>query len=86
MRATAPSRGGHLSQGDIIMVAHHPSYPVPTHDVLPSLDFVIEEWPRLQTEREAWADAATDIDRQVPSNHGLSATLAFMPGRSLCTW
>jgi uncharacterized damage-inducible protein DinB len=38
------------------------------HDALPSLDFVIEEWPRLQTKWEAWADAATDADmaRQVP--------------------
>jgi hypothetical protein len=31
-------------------------------DALPSLDFVIEEWPRLQTKWEAWADAATDAD------------------------
>jgi uncharacterized damage-inducible protein DinB len=24
-----------------------PGYPVPSHDALPSLDFVVEEWPRL---------------------------------------
>jgi uncharacterized damage-inducible protein DinB len=44
-----------------------PSYPVPSHDALPSLDFVIGEWPRLQAKWEAWADAATDADlaRQV---------------------
>jgi len=45
-----------------------PSYPVPSHDALPSLDLVVEEWPRLQAKWEAWADAATDADiaRQVP--------------------
>jgi len=44
-----------------------PSYPVPSHDVLPSLDFVVQEWPRLQAKWEASADAATDADiaRQV---------------------
>ena len=44
------------------------SYPVTSHDALPSLDFVVEEWPRLQARWEAWADAATDADiaRQVP--------------------
>jgi hypothetical protein len=41
-----------------------PSYPVPSHDALPSLDFIVEEWPRLQAKWEAWADA--DIGRQVP--------------------
>ena len=39
-----------------------PSYPVPSHDALPSLDFVIKEWPILQSKWEAWADAATDAD------------------------
>src|SRR5262245_4065435 len=45
-----------------------PSYPVPSHDALPSLDFVVEEWPRLQAKWEAWADASADADiaRQVP--------------------
>jgi uncharacterized damage-inducible protein DinB len=45
-----------------------PSYPVPSHEALPPLDFVIEEWPRLQAKWEAWADAASDDDiaRQVP--------------------
>ena len=45
-----------------------PSYPVPSHDALPSLDFVVEEWPRLQAKWEAWAGAATDADvaRLVP--------------------
>ena len=41
---------------------------MPSHDALPSLDFVVDEWPRLQTKWEAWADAATDADiaRHVP--------------------
>ncbi len=45
-----------------------PGYPVPSHDELPSFDFVVHEWPRLQAKWEAWADAATDADlaRQVP--------------------
>src|ERR1700735_3535727 len=44
------------------------SYPVPSHDALPSFDFVIEEWPRLQAKWEAWANAVTDSDlaRQGP--------------------
>ena len=44
------------------------SYPVPSHDALPPLDFVVGEWPRLQAKWEAWADAADDADlaRQVP--------------------
>ena len=44
------------------------TYPVPSHDALPRLEFVVDEWPRLQTRWEAWADAATDFDiaRQVP--------------------
>src|SRR5690348_9555250 len=29
------------------------SYPVPSHDALPSLEFVIAEWPRLQAKWEA---------------------------------
>ncbi|MGA3201620.1 MAG: DinB family protein [Bryobacteraceae bacterium] len=35
---------------------------------LPSLHFVIVEWPRLQTKWEAWANAVTDSDlaREVP--------------------
>jgi uncharacterized damage-inducible protein DinB len=33
-----------------------PNYPVPSHDALPSLDFVVQEWPRLQAKWEAWAD------------------------------
>ena len=45
-----------------------PSYPVPSHDALPSLDFVVQEWPRLQAKWEAWSDAVTDADiaRHVP--------------------
>src|SRR3954468_20967073 len=44
------------------------NYPVPSHDALPSLQFVIEEWPRLQAKWEAWSDAASDkdLDRQIP--------------------
>jgi uncharacterized damage-inducible protein DinB len=44
------------------------SYPVPSHNALPPLEFVIEEWPRLQAKWEAWSDAASDDDvaRQVP--------------------
>jgi uncharacterized damage-inducible protein DinB len=30
-----------------------PGYPVPSHDALPSLDFVVQEWPRLQAKWEA---------------------------------
>jgi len=60
----------HIYFGDAIWYSRiaDPSYPVPPHDALPSLDFVVEEWPRLQTKWEAWADAATDaeIARQVP--------------------
>jgi uncharacterized damage-inducible protein DinB len=60
----------HIYFGDAIWYSRiaDPSYPVPPHDALPSLDFVLEEWPRLQTKWEAWADAATDaeIARQVP--------------------
>jgi uncharacterized damage-inducible protein DinB len=43
------------------------SYPVPSHDALPSLEFVIQEWPRLQVKWEAWSDTASDEDvaRQV---------------------
>jgi hypothetical protein len=39
-----------------------------SHNALPTLDFVIEEWPRLQAKWETWAYAATDADvaRQVP--------------------
>jgi uncharacterized damage-inducible protein DinB len=60
----------HIYFGDAIWYSRiaDPSYPVPPHDALPSLDFVVEEWPRLQTKWEAWAEAATDaeIARQVP--------------------
>jgi uncharacterized damage-inducible protein DinB len=44
------------------------SYPVPSHDALPSLEFVIDEWPRLQARWEAWSNATSDddISRQVP--------------------
>ena len=60
----------HIYFGDAIWYSRiaDPSYPVPPRDALPSLDFVVEEWPRLQTKWEAWADAATDaeIARQVP--------------------
>ncbi|MBV9081342.1 MAG: DinB family protein [Acidobacteriaceae bacterium] len=60
----------HIYFGDAILYSRiaDASYPVPSHDALPSLDFVIDEWPRLQARWEAWADAATDdeIARQVP--------------------
>jgi uncharacterized damage-inducible protein DinB len=59
----------HIYFGDAIWFSRiaDPAYPVPPHDALPSLDFVIEEWPRLQTKWEAWANAVTDSDlaRQV---------------------
>src|SRR5262245_20465627 len=62
--------------------------PVPSHDALPSLDFVVEEWPRLQAKWEAWADASADADiaRQVPfksrfvGNAGLPAWQIVMHG------
>jgi len=60
----------HVYFGDAIWYSRiaDPSYPVPSHDALPPLDFVVQEWPRLQALWEAWADAATDADiaRQVP--------------------
>jgi uncharacterized damage-inducible protein DinB len=60
----------HIYFGDAIWYSRmaDPSYPAPRHDALPSFDFVVEEWPRLQAKWEAWADAATDADiaRQVP--------------------
>ncbi len=60
----------HIYFGDAIWFSRiaDPSYPVPAHDALPLLDFVIEEWPRLQAKWEAWANAVTDSDlaRQVP--------------------
>src|SRR5579885_2925511 len=60
----------HIYVGDAIWYSRiaEPSYPVPSHDALPSLDFVVQEWPRLQAKWDAWADAATDADiaRQVP--------------------
>lgn len=60
----------HIYFGDAIWYSRiaDPSYPVPAHDALPSLDFVVEEWPLLQGRWEAWADAASDPDiaRQVP--------------------
>ena len=60
----------HIYFGDAIWYSRiaDASYPVPSHDALPSLDFVVEEWPRLQAKWEAWADAATDaeIARLVP--------------------
>ena len=60
----------HIYFGDAIWYSHiaDASYPVPPHDALPTFDFVIEEWPRLQARWEAWADAASDaeIARQVP--------------------
>src|ERR1700722_5705021 len=60
----------HIYFGDAIWFSRiaDPGYPVPPHDALPSLDFVIEEWPRLQARWEAWANAVTDSDltRQVP--------------------
>jgi uncharacterized damage-inducible protein DinB len=37
------------------------SYPVLSHDELPSFDFVIEERPRLQAKWESWADAGDNI-------------------------
>lgn len=45
-----------------------PNYPVPSPDALPPLDFIVQEWPRLQAKWEAWAGAATDADiaRPVP--------------------
>src|ERR1700733_12389876 len=60
----------HIYFGDPIWFSRiaDPAYPVPPHDALPSLDFVIEEWPRLQARWEAWANAVTDsgLVRQVP--------------------
>ena len=60
----------HIYFGDAIWYSRiaDPSYPVPSHDSLPSFDFVVEEWPSLQAKWEAWADAASDaeIARQVP--------------------
>ncbi len=60
----------HIYFGDAIWYSRiaNPSYPVPNHDALPSLDFVVQEWPRLQAKWEAWADAANDADitRQIP--------------------
>src|SRR5580692_12248819 len=60
----------HIYFGDAIWFSRiaDPSYPVPPHDALPSLDFVVEEWPRLQGKWEAWANAVTDSDlaHQVP--------------------
>lgn len=59
----------HIYFGDAIWYSRiaDPRYPVPPHDALPSLDFVIQEWPRLQAGWEAWAGTATDaeIARQV---------------------
>lgn len=60
----------HIYFADAIWYARiaDPSYPVPAHDALPGLDFVVEEWPQLQAKWEAWADAASDEDlaKQVP--------------------
>jgi len=60
----------HIYFGDAIWYSRiaDASYPVPSHDALPSLDFVVGEWPRLQGMWEAWADASTDAElaRQVP--------------------
>ena len=60
----------HIYFGDAIWYSRiaDRSYPVPSHDALPSFDFVVEEWPRLQAKWEAWADAAIDAEvaRQVP--------------------
>jgi uncharacterized damage-inducible protein DinB len=60
----------HIYFGDAIWYSRiaDPSYPAPSHDALPSLEFVVEEWPRLQAKWEAWADRASDADlaRQVP--------------------
>lgn len=58
----------HIYFGDAIWYSRmaDPNYPVPSHDALPALDFVAEDWPRLQRKWEAWADAATDLSRQVP--------------------
>jgi uncharacterized damage-inducible protein DinB len=62
----------HIYFGDAIWYSRiaDPGYPAPSHDALPSLDVVVEEWPRLQAKWEAWADAATDSDlaRQVHFN------------------
>ena len=59
----------HIYFGDAIWYSRiaDPGYAVPAHDALPSFDFVVDEWPRLQARWEAWADAATDaeIARQV---------------------
>jgi uncharacterized damage-inducible protein DinB len=60
----------HIYFGDAIWFSRiaDPDYPVPPHDALPSLDFVVEEWPRLQAKWAAWANAVTasDLTRQVP--------------------
>jgi hypothetical protein len=60
----------HIYFGDAIWFSRiaDPGYPVPPHDALPSLEFVMDEWPRLQARWEAWANAVTDSDlaRQVP--------------------
>jgi uncharacterized damage-inducible protein DinB len=60
----------HIYFGDAIWFSRiaDPDDPVAPHDALPSLDFVIEEWPRLQAKWEAWANVATDSDLalQVP--------------------
>ena len=60
----------HIFFGDAIWFSRiaDPGYPVPPYDALPSLDFVIEEWPRLQARWEAWANAVVDSDLalQVP--------------------
>src|SRR4051794_20609949 len=54
----------HIYFGDAIWYSRiaDPSYLVPSHDALPSLDFVVQEWPRLHAKWEAWAEAATDAD------------------------
>src|ERR1700721_2201253 len=54
----------HIYFGDAIWFSRiaDPAYPGPRHDALPSLDFVVEEWPRLQAKWEAWANAVNDSD------------------------
>src|SRR5690242_10708656 len=52
----------HIYSADAVWYSRiaDPSYPVPPHDALPSLDFVIEEWPRLHAKWQTLAVAAND--------------------------
>ncbi len=79
----------HIYFGDAIWFSRiaGPNYPVPPHDALPSLDFVSRRMasPAGQVGSLAMRSLTQTSPVRFPSNHALSATPAYLRGKSWCT-